>query len=242
MLFKRECEIFKLKGFSLAEILIVMVVIGVIATLTMPQLIGGVDEAHYKAGLKKAYTSLVNIVAIEKANDSLPQVASFDSRVDFFRALDSNLDVEGYAVYVEEGKKIEPQNIKMGAKWGTHTFGDTSDMVEVTQENANSPWIITADGMAFLVGGTGGSCGKKASINRATYSGQLGLSCLTIQVDVNGVTRGPNQNDPQRTLLTSTTKLKKLQGDRFNFYLGNDGLAKGSPIYTITGRILAGEK
>ena len=54
------------KGFTLAEILIVLTVIGVIATITIPQLIGGIDEAQYKAGLKKAYSTLSNIASIEE--------------------------------------------------------------------------------------------------------------------------------------------------------------------------------
>ena len=41
------------KGFTLAEILIVLMVIGVIATMTIPSLMKGVAEAQYKAAYKK---------------------------------------------------------------------------------------------------------------------------------------------------------------------------------------------
>lgn len=43
----------KIKGFTLAEILVVLTVIGVIATVTIPQLTGSVDEANIKQDLKK---------------------------------------------------------------------------------------------------------------------------------------------------------------------------------------------
>ena len=41
------------KGFTLAEILIVLMVIGVIATMTVPSLMKGVNEATYKTAYKK---------------------------------------------------------------------------------------------------------------------------------------------------------------------------------------------
>lgn len=69
------------RAFTLAEILIVLTVIGVIATITIPQLAGEIEEAHYKAGMKKAYTTLANIATMEKANNNLPKIVSFDSRV-----------------------------------------------------------------------------------------------------------------------------------------------------------------
>ena len=43
------------KGFTLAEILIVLMVIGIIATMTIPGLMKGVQEAQYKTAYKKAY-------------------------------------------------------------------------------------------------------------------------------------------------------------------------------------------
>ena len=42
-------------GFTLAEILIVLMVIGIIATMTIPGLMKGVQEAQYKTAYKKAY-------------------------------------------------------------------------------------------------------------------------------------------------------------------------------------------
>ena len=52
------------KGFTLAEILIVLMVIGVIATMTVPSMMKGVQEAQYKTGFKKAYNTITNLYAM----------------------------------------------------------------------------------------------------------------------------------------------------------------------------------
>ena len=43
------------KGFTLAEILIVLMVIGVIATMTIPSVMKGVVDAQIKTGYKRRY-------------------------------------------------------------------------------------------------------------------------------------------------------------------------------------------
>ena len=46
------------KGFTLAEVLLVITVIGVVASLTIPDLITNVQEQQYKAGFKKAFRNI----------------------------------------------------------------------------------------------------------------------------------------------------------------------------------------
>lgn len=48
----------KKNGFTLAEVLITLSIIGVVATLTLPSLMTNTGEAQYKAGLKKAINTL----------------------------------------------------------------------------------------------------------------------------------------------------------------------------------------
>lgn len=50
----------QLMAFTLAEVLIVLGIIGVIAELTIPELILNVQGTQYKAGWKKAYSTLAN--------------------------------------------------------------------------------------------------------------------------------------------------------------------------------------
>ena len=41
---------YKKFGFTLAEVLVALTVVGVLAVITVPQIASGVDEARYKAG------------------------------------------------------------------------------------------------------------------------------------------------------------------------------------------------
>ena len=242
------------KAFTLAEILIVLTVIGTIAAITIPQLTGGTDEAQMKAGLKKAYATVVNITSMLKADESLPTTNNAEAVSDIFKTLNENLDVEGYVssqvatAGIDSGTKVTPDQISQGLTWGETTFGDSDSAAEdeSTVGSGWSPWIIAADGMAFSVlKGTGESgCSKKSAINNVTTTaeGANNAACVIVAVDTNGVEKLPNKLEAQTAGLASTDKTAKLSGDRYYIYIAKDGAAKGSALTTITGRILAGVK
>ena len=58
----------KFKGFTLAEVLITLGIIGVVAAMTMPTLINSTQGAQYKTGFKKALTVLSQAVVMNIAN------------------------------------------------------------------------------------------------------------------------------------------------------------------------------
>ena len=68
----------KFKGFTLAEVLITLGIIGVVAAMTMPTLINSTQGAQYKTGFKKALTVLSQAVVMNIAlNDyDLSQVVA----------------------------------------------------------------------------------------------------------------------------------------------------------------------
>ena len=57
------------KGFTLAEILITLTIIGIVAALTIPTLINNINEAQYTAACKNAYTTLSNAISIIQSNN-----------------------------------------------------------------------------------------------------------------------------------------------------------------------------
>jgi len=235
------------KAFTLAEVLVVLTTIGVIAALSLPQLTGGVDDAKYKAGYKKAFMVISNVAGMEKARGKLPKTVSQDGLINFFKALDKNIVVDGYADRAGNGSIIKYENIYGGLSWKGNTFGDADYMLTSTMTSENiSPWIIAADGMAYTVSYlTSGTCEKKSQINASTTTAADAVSktCLFVIVDINGLHKGPNDMEPQvNSGMTSSVKLKKLTGDRYYIYIGSDGVAKGSELLTLSGRILAGEK
>jgi prepilin-type N-terminal cleavage/methylation domain-containing protein len=57
------------KGFTLAEVLITLLIIGVISSIVIPALIGDTQQAELKVGLKKAVATLNQALAMSIAQD-----------------------------------------------------------------------------------------------------------------------------------------------------------------------------
>ena len=150
------------KGFTLAEVLIVLMVIGAIATLTIPSLMTGVSEAQQKTSYKKALNNVVNISAMEKAAGTMP--GNSDNLTNFFNVLRTNLAVTDYVLSTHTGAatatdlKTESE-IATGCPAGytVQTDGTCKDGSGNTTANivnytgAESDWIITEDGLAYKV-------------------------------------------------------------------------------------------
>ncbi|MEI7474253.1 MAG: type II secretion system protein [bacterium] len=57
------------KGFTLAEVLVTLTIIGVIAALTLPLLMGGTNTASFKTSYKKAISTLNQGIKLNQATD-----------------------------------------------------------------------------------------------------------------------------------------------------------------------------
>lgn len=64
----KQQEKYKQFGFTLAEVLITLGIIGVVAAMTIPTLIANTRGAQYKAKYKKAISSIDQSVRLNKAN------------------------------------------------------------------------------------------------------------------------------------------------------------------------------
>ncbi|MDD3013244.1 MAG: prepilin-type N-terminal cleavage/methylation domain-containing protein [Candidatus Gastranaerophilales bacterium] len=58
------------KGFTLAEVLITLMIIGIIASLTIPGLVQNTQEAEYNVAVKKIYSDLSNAVMMIQINNN----------------------------------------------------------------------------------------------------------------------------------------------------------------------------
>ena len=250
------------KGFTLAEILIVLMVIGVIATMTIPSLMKGVNESQIKTGYKKALNTIVNLTAMERISGQLPTVASGADALRLFESLNSNLSVREYAT-------IEKSDIDSGSILDSNGY---STKITITDDSGNSqiygagdnnaatastistggalPWIVTEDNLAYsvtLLGTTTNKrCSTKLEINGAeSQTAAATVSCAVIVVDVNGLSKGPNHFDAQVSEtdgalsagMASTEKMATLTGDQYPIFVGSDGATAGPKQYTVTGRI-----
>lgn len=75
-------------GFTLAEVLITLVIIGVIAAMTIPTLMKNTQNQQFVSGLKKANSTLQQaLMTMARNNDASPGDYSFLSDVDFIDEL-----------------------------------------------------------------------------------------------------------------------------------------------------------
>jgi len=241
----------KLKAFTLAEILVVLTVIGVIATITIPQLTAGVDEAQFKAGFKKAFTTMANVAAILKSDDELPTASDTTALYNVWRAIDANIEVDGYVLGtgdgshgVDCGTKLASATVKPAITYNGNAHGEgTSAGTQAIKAAEWAPWIVAADGMAYTAITGGASCGNRQGVNApgTTAANAVANSCVLVVVDVNGLGKLPNKIEAQ-VKANAPTKLKRLTGDRYYIYITKNGIAKGSEDKTVSGRLLAGQK
>ena len=209
------------KGFTLAEILIVLMVIGVIATMTIPSLMKGVAEAQYKAGYKKAYNAIVNLAAMEKVAGQLPSKPDKAQAVLFLQAMANSMSTKEFVTTnsIDSGTVVLPGQAvagmkvkgKEGSTENTVSIGLTSAAEantghEVgTGEAGNSGWLVTDDGLAYsIVMGDGvtaaNDCSLKAEIlAQQSAADAAKIACLVVIVDVNGLYKGPNRLERQQT-------------------------------------------
>ena len=178
------------KGFTLAEILIVLMVIGVIATMTIPSMMKGVTEAQLKAGYKKAYNTIANFAAMERVAGNLPQKAAVEDAALLYQSLNASLSVKEFAQQnINEMSPLQNQGTHSSCMTATvNGKADTVIGVEAEEEciamgenitdakdggiieGSNDIWIVTEDNIAYtltLGGGVkaNGGCATKQAIS-----------------------------------------------------------------------------
>ena len=124
----------KYRGFTLAEALITLVIIGIIAALTIPGILINTEQHEYKSALKKALSSLNQVIELNIALDGYGPIEAVtmntpdaeDSLYELFRnrmnviSLSKAYDWGGttnYAFYTGDGMRFEfptTPNIKGG--------------------------------------------------------------------------------------------------------------------------------
>ena len=238
------------KGFTLAEVLIVLMVIGAIATMTIPSLMKGITETQWKTAYKKAYNAVVNLCAMERISGSLPSTNDAAGVLKMFDSLQNNLSIKDYYgvaadTDLDNGLIVAANDLKTGINYTDSngikiSTGGTSDQVAYTSTSTVTPWINTDDGLSYAVI-AGKGCGKKTDIDQAaTVEAALNSACVVVVVDVNGVNKGPNKIEPQTKVeFKDSAAMDTLVGDRYYIFVGKDGATAGSKKTTVTGRIVA---
>ena len=164
-------------GFTLAEVLITLGIIGVVAAMTMPTLMNSTQGAQYKAAYKKALSALSQAVVLNVALDDY-NFADFDAdNYTLTDMLSSRMNV----VRTETGSS----NIKNGDKdyTVTTTTGTREGTNGVDIEEGNTTLFFN-DGIMFSFPTEAKNCSKDDTTGSTT-------PCYGF-IDVNGV-KAPNK-------------------------------------------------
>lgn len=163
-------------AFTLAEVLITLGIIGVVAALTIPSLLNKTNNTEFVVGLNKAvsiFSNSLNLLKIDNGGSLANAYSTKDNAIDAFC---SNLKCAQICYSTDDQTKCYHSN-----DWymldGRSGWQDYSTIGNVS--------AILADGMIFSMGWT--------STCNVSDGGSLGnIICASLTLDINGF-KGPNK-------------------------------------------------
>lgn len=193
-------------AFTLAEVLIVMGIIGIVAEMTIPTIKQSIDKQTYVTGLKKAYSTF-NQALMQLSSD-----AGCTGNLACTGVFATGTDDTSAGTELAKYFKI----IKTCGNVNTPSECDTNTGVSFYYDGSGSRAggyggyaFITADGTFYRISNYGNGCSTNISSGRTSH---LKQTCGSVIIDVNGVKKGPNN----------------FGRDIFYFYLSN---GKGALLY-----------
>lgn len=201
-------------GFTLAEVLITLGVIGVVAALTIPTLMANYQKTQYVTSLKKAYAQFNQVIKQLAADNGCTGDLVCTG---LFTATNQKLGDEIIKYYkvlkncqLSTSQECMPNSVKPNYDGsGTILNYDDNSYWEVS----NAYRFITTDGISIAVSGGDSDCSWD---NSRHITGDLTQTCKEVVFDINGPTKGPNISGK----------------DVFTFWLSN---GRGPQLYPLGG-------
>ena len=167
-------------GFTLAEVLITLAIIGIVAALTIPSVISNYQQQEFKTGLKKAVSVLNEAI---QTNISQEGETPYDSKSNLFQYLQRHMNI------VESYNCIGTNTHSPSHKYGDNSFFYTADGMRFEFHNAmfESPTLLLHESGRRITDSRGGymisKCGSYGLANNPNNTTES--PCFII-VDVNG--------------------------------------------------------
>lgn len=176
------------KGFTLAEILITLGIIGVVAAITIPTLIKNTQDAEFKSAWKKEYSALTQATVSYLQDNGTFKNTYAAFRHDYLKA-----DYVNYLKTVKVCSGDPNGETTYGSCWsvagGTKYINGSTVPLNALPLGNGSAGIILQDGASVLFGYQDNTCTSQNILGG--FSDGLTNVCGWIAVDVNGA-KGPN--------------------------------------------------
>lgn len=199
-------------AFTLAEVLITLGIIGVVAAMTIPTLMANSQKEQYVAALKKSYAGF---------NQALQLIANDYGCTGDLRC--TGLFAPGTSDQTLGDELVKYFKISSNCKVTADTscfstqVSNTFDGSSARSNPRNSHYTFTTtDGVAYIVSNdqSNGNCSTNAALGT---TGAMAQECAALVMDVNGPNKGPNN----------------YGRDIFFFYITN---GKGPLLYPVGGK------
>ena len=193
-------------AFTLAEVLITLGVIGVVASLTLPSVITKYQDKVLINNTKKAFAQFQNVLSLASVDNGTPG----DNSLTFPKDVSSTTVTENLAKYYKGAQVCLSPNQKGCSKYyynimyGVPQYNNNGEAV---YQSGSGYKFVTIDGTIFTISSNHTGCDRTRytgiTTNNAgeiiynsdgtpkTYDYYSSI-CANIDVDVNGV-KGPNQ-------------------------------------------------
>lgn len=184
------------KGFTLAEVLITLGVIGIVAALTLPTLVANYKEKELVVKTKKTYSNIANAIILAQQDNGTVGDNEF-----LFKSSDGYLKVtENFAKYFDGAKVCKDGRScivnSYQIKWADSPSYDSSGNAK--ENKFNAPFIMLKDGSLIRIAELTPNCDNIRTDIIYNDKGEANTAqnhvryCAMVYFDVNGA-KLPNQ-------------------------------------------------
>jgi len=181
------------QGFTLAEVLITLAIIGIVAAMTIPTLIANAQKTQYLTGLKKAYAETTEALKLMANDYGCPD--NLECTGLFGNSAISDTFANQFKKYFKLAKdcgstyNANDDSTKCFADTYTSHIDGTFSGLNFPQDFIGYYTLTTADGFSMAISDDASDCNSD-SFN-APAGTNMAHTCAQMLIDVNGK-KGPN--------------------------------------------------